>query len=144
MWKQLGSFLFIFSWKNVRKRRGIHTEELTERLERLQALACSIQEMEWYCCPVYDLLFAFWQMLLYFLHFAWCISVRNPQPVPYLKASGHVSLVSTSIEVMCLTFKSWGHVYCTLWKKKGWTTALVHCHNTLVSRTEAHLVACVT
>lgn len=134
---------FSLHWKNVRKRRGIHTEELTERLERLQALACSIQEIEWYCYPACDLLFAFWQMLFYFLHFAWCIPIRNPQPDPFLKASGHSSLVSISTKVMFLTFKSQDHMYYTLWKKKGWITALDRCHDILVSRTEAHLMACV-
>lgn len=72
-------------WENVRSRRGIHSKELTERLERPvgKALACSIQEGEWYCYLVCDLLFAFWQMLLYLLHFTLPISIRNPQPDPY-------------------------------------------------------------
>lgn len=35
-------------------------------------------------------------------------------------------------------------MYYILRKEKGWVTALDHCHNILVLRTEAHLVACVT
>lgn len=55
-----------------------------------------------------------------------------------LKASEHSSSVSISTDVMCLTFKSHGPMYCSLWEKKGLITALDHCHSILASGTEAH------
>jgi len=74
---------FSLCGKCVIEGRGIHVEELTARLRPIgKALAYCIQATERYSCPVCDLLLAFRQMLLSLLHFALCISIRNPQPNP--------------------------------------------------------------
>lgn len=129
-------------WKSVRKSRGICAEELTERLERPvgKALACSIQEAT-------ILLPSLWSAVCLladaFISLTLCLAHLNKKSLgwPLLKASQYSSLVSISINVMCLTFKFHGHTNYTLWKKKGLITVLDHCHSILASGTEPQLVA---